>query len=60
MQRLFEELDATISLLKTLTPSILVFSSFFTVLVILLVQYPILKRLKLEIPEWHSFPIAIT
>lgn len=53
--RLFEELDATISLLKTLTPSILVFSSFFTVLVILLVQYPILKRLKLEIPEWAPF-----
>jgi uncharacterized protein YybS (DUF2232 family) len=50
-----EQMDAALMMIQTLLPSLLVMGSFIMVFIIQLVNFRILKRFGMNLPNWKSF-----
>lgn len=54
-KELQEQLTTMLNLIGLMTPSLLIGTSFITVIIIMLVNFPILKRLKVDVPSFQPF-----
>jgi uncharacterized protein YybS (DUF2232 family) len=54
-EKLLEQFNNGLNLIKTLIPTLFVLSSFFIVFIMQLVSFPIIKRFGIKVEKWKSF-----
>ena len=54
-EKLLEQFNNGLNLIKTLIPTLFVLSSFFIVFIMQLVSFPIIKRFGVKVEKWKSF-----
>ncbi|MCM3693994.1 YybS family protein [Neobacillus niacini] len=54
-EKVLEQFNNGLNLIKTLIPTLFVLSSFFIVLIMQLVSFPIIKRFGVKVEKWKSF-----
>lgn len=54
-EKVLEQFNNGLNLIKTLIPTLFVLSSFFIVFIMQLVSFPIIKRFGVKIEKWKSF-----
>jgi uncharacterized protein YybS (DUF2232 family) len=54
-EKVLEQFNNGLNLIKTLIPTLFVLSSFFIVFIIQLISFPIIKRFGIKVEKWKSF-----
>jgi uncharacterized protein YybS (DUF2232 family) len=54
-EKVLEQFNNGLSLIKTLIPTLFVLSSFFIVFIMQLISFPIIKRFGVKVEKWKSF-----
>ena len=54
-EQVMTRIEASLTMIETLIPSVFVATSFLIVLIIMFVSIPVLKRFDVSIPDWKPF-----
>jgi uncharacterized protein YybS (DUF2232 family) len=54
-EKVLEQFNNGLNLIKTLIPTLFVLSSFFIVMIMQLISFPIIKRFGVKVEKWKSF-----